>query len=97
VPRQHQAFPVVGLRARGDDQVGLAAVAGTVPLDADAGPVEVVTEEIGQREIARAAGGVEGDEPREQGPIVERGSGRSQVPGSVESFASRARTSRTPG
>ena len=97
VPREHQPVTFPRLRARRDDQVGLGAVGGAVPHYAHARPVEVVAKEVGQREVARAAGGVERDEPREQRSVVERGLRRCQGAGSVASRASRARTSRTPG
>ena len=46
-----------------------------VPGDADAGSVEVVCEEVGQRQVAQTAGRVEADEAREERSIVE-GRGR---------------------
>jgi hypothetical protein len=95
--REDQAAPVLRLGTDRDDQIRLPAVGGWVALDADAGRVEVVGEEIGERGVAGVARGVERDQAGQQLTVVEMPAGRAQVPGSVARRAMRARTSRTPG
>jgi hypothetical protein len=73
VPGEHQPLAVGCLRTDGDEQIGLGAVGRCVALDADAGAIEVVGEEIRQRQVALSARTVEADQPGEQRAIVERG------------------------
>ena len=97
VTREDQAGAIAPLRAGPDDQVGLLPISGEVPVDPDAGALQVVGQEIDQRQVAQMTGGVEGDQTGEQRPVVQPGMGRGQEPASVASRAIRARISRTPG
>jgi len=83
VTREHQPPAVGTLRARGEEQVGLLPIRRRIPRDPDAGPIDVVTDEIGQREVAEIAGRVDPDEAREKDAVGERVSRGRQAPGSL--------------
>jgi hypothetical protein len=58
-------------RAGRHDQVELGTVGGGVPGDAHTGPVEIFADEIGDLAVALVAGGVEGDQAREENFVGE--------------------------
>jgi hypothetical protein len=64
--RQPRAVPGLDLGTGGDHQIGLVALRRRLALDAHPRTVEVVAEEVGDRQVAAAARRVEGDETAEQ-------------------------------
>ena len=81
-------------RARADpgDQVGLRPSAEGLRSIAHAGPVEVVGEEVGERQVAVPAGRVEGDQAGEQVGVGEEG--RITGPAIIRAAPGRAGSSR---
>ena len=82
VPGEGQPSPrrllIRRLGAEPGDDVRLGAVGRGVARDPDAGAVQVVAEEVRQRQVAVAAGGVEADQPGEQLRVrKEGGSGKA--------------------
>jgi hypothetical protein len=83
VSREHQATAIGALRAGDQEQVGLLSVGGWIPADPDAGSIDIVADEVGQREVTEVAGRIDPDQAREEGAVGERVSRGGQVPGSL--------------
>ena len=67
VAGEHQ--PVAGvsrLRAGGDHQIGLVAVRRGIALGAQSGTIQIIADEVGDRQIAVAAGAVESHQAAQQ-------------------------------